>query len=149
MKISGLRFTLITLLILSIPVYGNWKLLLSGSQTIGTVTEIKKENTGTLLSYFSIIEYRVDQKIYSLKGPENIEYPIGKTFSILYSPENPQNALVFSLRGIYFNRFTSISIVIFIFWMAFYLSFSPKSKKRKSSNGNFKPNGEFPRKKLI
>ena len=149
MKISSFKFAVITTLILLIPVYGNWQLLLQGEKAVGTVVKIHKESMGQLLSFYSVIEFKVNNQAYLLKGPENVEYPIGKEFPILYMPDQPREAIMFTLRGIYFNRYTSISVVIFILWMAFYLSFSPKSKRRKSEKKRISPNGQFRRKKLV
>ncbi|MPQ48414.1 hypothetical protein GCQ56_15525 [Marinifilum sp. N1E240] len=139
MKVSTTRFCVITILILLIPIYGNWKLLLNGEKASGIVVKTDKERMGQLFSYYSIIKFEVDEKTYLIKGPENIELPTGKKFTILYHPKQPTDSIIFNLRGIYFNRLTAFSLVLFILWMAFYLSFSPKSEKRKSNQEWFKP----------
>jgi len=149
MNISGFRFILITILILLIPIYGNWKLLLFGEKTKGVVVKTIEENAGVLLSFYTVIEYETNQKKYTTKGPENIEYPTGKQFSILYNPQAPENSIIFSIKGIYLNRFTSVSVVLFILWIAFYLSFSPKSENRKSCKRKTNPNKQIRRKKLL
>lgn len=148
MKISGFRFILITVLILLIPIYGNWKLLLNGVKTEGVVVKTSKDNMGQLYSIYSIIQYEVKGKHYQMKGIENVEYPTGKMFTILYHPQNPHDAILYNFKGIYFNRLTSISIILFVLWVAFYLSFSPKSQNRKSEKERFKTNGKFPHRKL-
>ncbi len=148
MKISGTKFILITLLIVLIPIYGNWELLLRGEKTEGVVEKTIEEDAGMLRSFYSIITYQTNQKQYALKGPENVEYQIGKKFPILYMPDAPENSIIFSPRGIYVNRFTSAAVVLFILWMAFYLSFSPKSENRKSKKEWFKPNSCLNKKKL-
>ena len=149
MKISGTKFIIITLLIVLIPIYGNWKLLLHGEKTEGIVVKVIEEDAGMLLSFYSIINYQANQKQYTLKGPENVEYEIGKKFSILYLPDTPQSSIIFSPRGIYVNRFTSIAVIIFILWIAFYLSFTPKSTNRRSGNSNINPKESIRRKKLL
>jgi hypothetical protein len=149
MKISGSKFLIITILILLIPIYGNWKLIVHGEKSEGVVVKIIEENTGMLLSFYSIIAYEANQKQYVLKGPENVEYPIGKKFQILHSKEYPQNAIIFSIKGFYFNKFASASVVLFILWIAFYLSFSPKSANRNSGKQKMNSNGKTPRKKLL
>nr|WP_320119815.1 DUF3592 domain-containing protein [uncultured Marinifilum sp.] len=148
MKVSGLRFTIITILILLIPIYANWKLLINGEKTEGIVIKTSKEDTGQFYSFYSIIRYKVEDKYHRLKGPENIEYPKGKTFTILYYPKNPENAIIYNIKGICLNKFTAVSIILFILWMAFYLSFSPKSEKRKSKKEFFKPSRYLNNKKL-
>lgn len=140
MKISGSKFILITLFIVLIPICANWQLLLNGEKTEGVVVKTIEEGSELIHSFYAIVVYESNQKKYVLKGPENIEYPIGEKFQILYAPKNPKNAIIYSLQGIYFNRFTPVAFVLFVFWMAFYLSFSPKSEKRKSKKEWFKPN---------
>ena len=100
MKVSGLRFTIITILILLIPIYANWKLLINGEKTEGIVIKTSKEDTGQFYSFYSIIRYKVKDKYHRLKGPENIEYPNGKTFTILYYPKNPENAIIYNIKGV-------------------------------------------------
>jgi len=149
MKISGSKFLVITILILLIPIYGNWKLIVYGEKSEGVVVKIIEENTGMLLSFYSIIAYEGNQKQYILRGPENVEYPVGKKFHILHSKEDPQNAIIFSIKGFYFNKFASASVVLFILWIAFYLSFSPKNTNRNSGKYKKNSNGKIPRKKLL
>lgn len=149
MKISGSKFLIITILILLIPIYGNWKLIVHGKKTEGIVVKIIEENTGMLLSFYSIIAYEANQKQYILRGPENVEYPVGKKFQILHLKEDPQNAIIFSIKGFYFNKFASASVVLFILWIAFYLSFSPKSANRNSGKQKINSNGNYHRKKLL
>jgi hypothetical protein len=149
MKISGSKFLIITILILLIPIYGNWKLIVHGEKTEGVVVKIIVENTGMLASFYSIIAYEANQKKYVLRGPENVEYPVGKKFQILHSKEHPQDAIIFSIKGFYFNKFASISVVLFILWIAFYLSFSPKSANRDSGKKKMNSNGRTCRKKLL
>lgn len=148
MKISGTRFVIITILILLIPIYGNWELLLFGEKTKGVVVKTIEENTGMLTSYFSAITFTANQKQYIIKGPENLEYEIGKEFSILYLSESPQDAIIFSIKGIYLNRLTAITVIIFLMWMAFYLSFSPKRESR-NSNQQIKPPKRFIQRKRL
>lgn len=143
MKITGFRFFIITALILLIPIYSNWRLLLDGDKTEGIVIKTSKDNMGQLYSIYSIIQYEVKGKTYQLKGLENVEYPLGKNFTILFDPDNPHDAILYNFKGIYFNRSTSVAIVMFVLWVAFYLSFSPKSDKRRSQREKFKSNGKF------
>ncbi|PXY02289.1 hypothetical protein DF185_06485 [Marinifilum breve] len=143
MKITGFRFFIITALILLIPIYSNWRLLLDGDKTEGIVIKTSKDNMGQLYSIYSIIQYEVKDKTYQLKGLENVEYPLGKNFTILFDPDNPHDAILYNFKGIYFNRSTSVAIVMFVLWVAFYLSFSPKSDKRRSQREKFKSNGKF------
>lgn len=149
MRISGFKFILITLLIALIPIYGNWELVVHGKKTEGVVTKVIEEKAGFLFSFYSIISYEANQREYSMRGPENVEYVIGRKFQILYLPENPKNAIIFSIKGVYFNRFTSISFVLFLLWIAFYLSFSPKSTKRGSGKANTNWKQNKGRKKLL
>ena len=149
MKISGTKVILITLLILLIPIYGNWELLLHGEKTEGIVVKTVEENAGMLRSFYSIITYQANQKQYTLKGPENVEYQIGKKFPILYMLDAPENSIIFSPRGIYVNRFTSAAVVLFILWMAFYLSFTPKSTSRRSGDPKNNSQETIRRKKLL
>lgn len=149
MKISGSKFLTITILIVLIPIYGNWKLIVHGEKSEGIVVKIIEENVGMLLSFYSIIAYEVNQKQYALKGPENVEYPVGHKFQILHLPEDPQNAIIYSVKGIYINQFTSTSVVLFILWIAFYLSFSPKSSKRNSGKQKMNSKSGLPRKTLL
>jgi hypothetical protein len=149
MRISGYKFILITLLIALIPIYGNWELIIHGKKTEGVVTKIIEENSGFLLSFYSMISYEANHKEYSMRGPENVEYEMGRKFQILYLPEDPKNAIIFSIKGVYFNHYTSISFVLFLLWIAFYLSFSPKSTKRDSGKSNLNWKQNQGRKKLL
>ena len=148
MKITGFRFFIITALILLIPIHSNWRLLLNGNKTEGIVIKTSRDNMGQLYSIYSIIQYEVKGKTYQLKGLENVEYPLGKKFTILFDADNPYNAILYNFKGIYFNRSTPIAIVMFVLWIAFYLSFSPKSDKRRSQKERFKSNGKFSHPKL-
>lgn len=148
MKITGFRFSIITALILLIPIYSNWRLLLNGDKTEGIVIKTSKDNMGQLYSIYSIIQYEVEDKTYQLKGLENVEYPLGKNFTILFDPDNPHEAILYNFKGIYFNRSTSVAIVMFVLWVAFYLSFSPKSDKRRSQREKFNSNGKISHNKL-
>lgn len=148
MKVSGLRFTIITILILLIPIYANYELLINGKKANGIVIKTSKDNTGQFYSLYSIIQYQVDNQNFRIKGPENVEYPNGKEFTILYYPKNPKNAIIYSLKGICINKFTAVSITLFILWVAFYLSYSPKSEKRKSKKDYFKHNNYLNNNKL-
>ncbi|RKD94590.1 DUF3592 domain-containing protein [Marinifilum flexuosum] len=148
MKITGFRFFIITALILLIPIYSNWRLLLNGDKTEGIVIKTSKDNMGQLYSIYSIIQYEVKGKNYQLKGLENVEYPLGKNFTILFDPNNPNDAILYNFKGIYFNRSTSVAIVMFVLWVAFYLSFSPKSDKRRSQREKFNSNGKLSHHKL-
>ena len=145
---SGKRFVIITILILLIPIYANWRLLLNGEKTEGMVIKTSRDSMGQLLSYYSIIQYEVANQKFLLRGPENIEYPNGKKFTILYHPKNPHNSTIYNIRGIYLNGYTSVSMVLFILWIAFYLSFSPKSNNRKSKNFRFEQNDDYHHKNL-
>lgn len=149
MKISGSKFLIITILIVLIPIYGNWKLIVYGEKTEGVVVKIIEENSGMLLSFYSIISYEANQKQYALRGPENVKYPVTKKFQILYLPDHPMNAIIYSAKGIYINQYTATSVVLFILWIAFYLSFSPKSTSRNSGKQKMNSNGEQHRKKLL
>ncbi|WP_421919553.1 DUF3592 domain-containing protein [Marinifilum sp.] len=148
MKISGFRFFVITVLILLIPIYGNWKLFLNGEKAKGVVIKTSKDSMGDFYSLYSIIQYEVEGKQFQIKGIENVEYPTGKKFTILYHPKNPNDAVLYNFKGVYFNRLTSVSIVLFVLWVAFYLSFSPKSEKRKSQRERFKTSAKFSQHKL-
>ncbi|RUT79941.1 DUF3592 domain-containing protein [Ancylomarina longa] len=149
MKDSGWKFFLITILIVLIPVYGNWKLLLHGEKTQGTVVKMAQDNLGPLLSFYAIIEFQTDGNSYTLMGPENVKYPIGKKFTILFRPAQPDDAIIFSARGVYFNKYTPVAVVLFILWIAFYLSFCPKSKRRKSVKDRFIREDISHKKKLL
>lgn len=148
MKISTSRFWIITILIILIPIYGNWKLLLNGKKADGVVVTIEKESIGQLFSYYSIIQFKAGQETINLRGPENVEYAIGREFKVLYLPKDPNQAILMTIKGIYLNRYTAVSIVLLLLWMAFYLSFTPKSQKRKSEATRFSTNGKFKHKEL-
>lgn len=148
MKITGLRFFIITVLILLIPIYSNWRLLLNGNKTEGVVVKTSKDNIGQLYSIFSIIQYSVADKTYQLKGFENVEYPLGKKFTVLFNPKNPHEAILYNFKGIYFNRTTAFAIVMLVLWIAFYLSFSPKSENRKSQRDRFTYRERFSHRRL-
>lgn len=142
MHISKTQFYLITALFLMLPFSVNYRLLLFGSQTIGTVkghrTEVS-ENIGlSTAAIQSTITFRANTKDISFSTPENINYPIGKEVKIFYRKKKPEKFIMFTFSGLVFNNKMIVPGVLFIMWFAFYFTvretFKFKSKKGFNSD---------------
>ena len=139
-NISKWAFYSICVLIVALPVSRQWKLLVNGSKTTGTVTDyipVFREIPDGMetIDYASKIEFIVADSTCLAYGPRDYEYKSGRTLRILYDPENPSNCCVLTFSGFYLNNYLVLPIVLLVLWAAFYLSFNKyvKQSRRKLS----------------
>ncbi|MFA8436589.1 MAG: hypothetical protein ACEPOZ_18930 [Marinifilaceae bacterium] len=146
MKITRPKFYFITLLIILIPLYSNWKLFVFGKVTTGEVVELREEITLlNVISTYPILEFQSPKGKHQLVGPENVYYPIGSEFKILYYRMNPDYCIIFNLSNLILNTKTIIAGLLLIFWTAFYLSFLNSSSRNFKNRRSkiFKPNSSM------
>lgn len=138
MHISRRKFLIVTILFALIPLSTHWKLFLFGQKTTGTV--VKPKISSPLLystDRYSIIEFKTHEaKKILIYGPEDLEYPIGKEFKILYNKNKPQNYVILNAAGLLLTNKVILPIVALILWISFYLSFGQEAK-RKQRTGSF------------
>lgn len=135
-RISKWAFGGICLLILLLPVSRNWKLLIRGEHTRGTVTGyVWRMEEGADHSRYPVraseIEFRVDGIRHIAFGPSNYEYEAGRQVPVFYHPENPELNCVGTFSGIYLSNYLALPLLLLIFWYAFYLSFNNYYKRTK------------------
>ena len=123
MHISKKQFYVITILFLLVPFSAHWKLFIFGEKTEGIVIEhIKTYSAGSQYTDFSIIQYQAGNKYYEVTGPENMEYPIGKHITVFCNKQKPEKFILLTFASIYFSDKIIIPGVLFIMWIAFYIS---------------------------
>ena len=135
-RISKWAFGGICLLIVLLPVSRNWKLLIRGERTRGTVTQyVWRFEEGADHSRYPVraseIEFRVDGIRHITFGPSNYEYEAGRQVPVFYNPQNPELNCVGTFSGIYLNNYLALPLLLLIFWYAFYLSFNNYRKREK------------------
>lgn len=124
MKLTRNRFYLITLILLLLPIWGQWKLIIRGQTTTGTVVAQEEEITiFHASSYYSIIEFNHKEGVHKFRGPENIKYPLGTQLPIRYDKNNPHHCILLNVQGILLSPRSVWTVFLLIFWVAFYLSF--------------------------
>jgi len=139
MKISKFQFYLITILFLLLPFSVQWRLLLFGIKTTGTVIGYDKgsalrSNLSESPGKYSIIRFEAAGRYYDFAAPEHIVYPIGKKITILYNRKKPKQFLMLNFTGLVLSNKMIIPFVAMILWFAFYLSVNqPQLKKRQKS----------------
>lgn len=147
-SISKWAFYSICVLILALPVSRQWKLLVNGKKTTGTVTDytpVSRETPDGMVTidYVSKIEFIAGDSTCLAYGPRDYEYESGRTLRILYDPENPSNCCILSFSGFYLNNYLVLPLILLVLWAAFYLSFNKyvkpsrrKPTKRSGDNRN-------------
>jgi len=117
------RYYFINLLIILIPIYGNWDLIRDGKRCTGTVVDIKEIKQQLFYESYPIISYQVGEKSYQIKGPENADYALGTKLELIYPEDKPSGAIIYSVLGFLSQWYSVLALVLLIFWNAFYLSF--------------------------
>lgn len=137
MHISKTKFYIITFCFLVMPFSVNWKLLLFGTKSIGRVIDkgfyIDREGNYYLTGeYQSVVRFYVDSAVYfDFVTPENIVYPVDKEIIVFYNKNEPKDFLMFNFAGILLSEKLIIPIVIFILWIAFYLTIKQQNSSVK------------------
>lgn len=135
MYISRRMFYFVSILFLLLPFSVNWRLFVFGKQTTGFVVRVQRPIMGMQQSdSYSIIEFYTPEKTIEVFSPENVIYPVGKKLRIFYNPENPDNNILFTFTGLFFNKKAIFPFVFFMIWMAFYSSFAKKGNPNANQN---------------
>lgn len=139
-SISKWTFRGICVLILLLPVSRHWKLLTTGSQTTGTVTQYTSRIVEDImgernLEQASEIEFTVDGVSHLTHGPKNYEYDVGRTLKVFYTQKDPSHNCIATFSGFYLSNYTILPMVLITVWLAFYLSFNNYRKRMKMPKG--------------
>jgi len=136
------RYYFINLLIILMPIYGNWDLISDGQRCTGTVVEIKEMKRQLFYESYPIINYRVGETTFQIQGPENADYPVGTSLELIYPQDEPSGAIIFSINGFLSQWYSVLALILLILWNAFYLSFL-KDKRKYSPDSKWKQNKEL------
>ncbi len=128
MKIKRLKtvhFLVVFILILLLPVFKEWDMVLNGDRVEGVVIETRKELTGKEslirgVEYRSIIGYRYKNRNYTIAGPENLVYETGENVPLIVHPEKEDEVIIASLAGFYIHRRSIALIIVLILWIAIF-----------------------------
>lgn len=130
-----LIYFLISVVLLSLPLLKNYKILLDGEKVKGVVIDHKETMSQSefynLGSEYSVIQVDYKGQRTQLYGPENEIYEIGSEVNLLILPEDPENFVFVSFTGIYMNKIFPIAIGTFLLWSAFFFSFFSRKKESK------------------
>jgi hypothetical protein len=127
MYISRKYFLIISLLFFLVPFSAQWRLLLFGEKTKGTVVRYVNRNsrelyTTDLYTRFSVIRFETPNRYYEITGPEDVIYPLGKTITLYYDKGNPEKIVLFSFTGLFFSNKMIVPGVLLLMWFAFYIT---------------------------
>jgi len=112
-----------------------WKLLLFGERTFGEVISqkvkyFKTQGGASVLGYYSVIKYKVNNEVYTIIGQENIKYPIGRKLKILYSVSDNSDCIILNFREIYLGKNMILPAILLLIWITFNWAFKETYKKR-------------------
>jgi hypothetical protein len=133
-KISKLKFYVILVLILLIPVSKKYRLLIFGVRTEGIAVGYgENEVRSTAPAYFDHTLFRFDTEkgSFEIRGPENIIYDLGDKVHVIYEKRNPNKCMILSFAYLYSGPNAMIPGVLLLVWIAFYTSFTRPEKKSK------------------
>ena len=137
-SINKWAFFGICLLIVTLPLSRQWKLIASGERATGTVKEfimIVHENIAgeREIQYVSEVQFKLEGQILKAYGPSGYEYNAGRSIRLIYNPADPSEYCLLTISGFYLNNYMILPIVLLIVWASFYLSFNSYSKKKRQS----------------
>lgn len=96
--------------------------LLLGKVVKGRVIENVFENSGLLIfptSSYPKIEFRYNDKIYTILGEENQIFLIGDEVKVIFYTWNPQKGKVFTFSGLFIDAMIQLPIGLLIWWALF------------------------------
>ena len=130
-RISPKLFWFVTLMIITLPITTQYRLLIFGEYTTGEVVGVEYEKTLGISAFgpdkYPIIVFTtLEGKSVQFYGLENFEYPKGTILKVVYSPNKPTDCRVFSFGALYTDLKAIIPGILFLLWMAFYLAFRNK-----------------------
>ena len=137
-SISKWTFFGICLLIVTLPLSRQWKLIASGERATGTVKEftmIVHENIAgeREIQYVSEVQFKSKGQVLKAYGPSGYEYNAGRSIRLIYNDADPSEYCLLTFSGFYFNNYLILPIVLLVVWVSFYLSFNSYSKKKRQS----------------
>lgn len=121
-------FWIVCLFILLIPFSKNWKLLAFGDYTKGEVinekilisaSEFLKDTGSTTCA---VIRYRANNKNYTIDGPIDLRYPIGKKLPVIFNPKNPHDHMILNVKNIYLGEQVIIPFVLLVIWFSLFFA---------------------------
>lgn len=133
-NISKLKFYVILILILLIPVSKKYRLLIFGVRTEGIAVGYgENEIRSTAPAYFDHTLFRFDTEkgSFEIRGPENIIYNLGEKARVIYDKKNPNKCMILSFAYLYSAPNAMIPGVLLLLWIAFYTSFAKPDTKHK------------------
>jgi hypothetical protein len=133
-KISKLKFYVILILILLIPVSKKYRLLIFGTWTEGIAVgygENEVRSTAPVRFDHTLFRFETEKGSFEIQGPESIIYNLGDKTRVIYAKKNPGHCMIFSFASLYSAPNAVIPGVLLLLWIAFYTSFSVAEKKTK------------------
>ena len=135
-RVSKGAFAGICLLILTLPVSRQWKLISSGERAKGRVSQftlIAHEDMAGVkeIRYVSEILFEAEGQEHKAFGPSGYEYKKGRNIRLIYDPDDPSEYCLLTFTGFYLSNYMVLPIVLLVVWAAFYLSFTSYTKRRK------------------
>ncbi|HDR90109.1 MAG TPA: hypothetical protein ENN63_10865 [Bacteroidetes bacterium] len=125
--LTPFQFWGILALILLFPISMNWKLILQGEVTAGTVVPdrslpgIIRQQTD--IPVMQVVEYEVNGTLYEAAPPENVHYRPGRQIRVLYHPEKPDKYVLLCFSGIFLDLELAWTGLFLLFWLSFFFSF--------------------------
>jgi hypothetical protein len=138
-SISKWTFWGICLLIVTLPLSRQWKLITSGERATGTVKEftmiVHEDIVGVReIRYVSEVQFEAEGLTLKAYGPSGYEYELERSIRLIYNPSDPSEYCLLTFTGFYLNNYMILPLVLLIVWAAFYLSFNSYTKKKRSSS---------------
>lgn len=153
--LSPIRFWGIIILILLFPLSMNWKLMVNGTVTEGTVvSRLKLPEPARRTSkwpFFPVVEYYAEGQRYEAEPPENVKYREGRKIRVLYHRDDPGRYMLLCFSGIFLDTEMAGAGIVLVLWLTFFWTygrmgkpFSPETEgpepswktKKKSSKNN-------------
>jgi len=131
-KISKLKFYVILVLILLMPVSKNYRLLLFGIRTEGIAMGYNESQSISAIpanSDYTSFRFETEKGSFYISAPENITYKSGEKAKIIYDKNSPEKCMIYSFSYLYSGPNAIIPGVLFILWIAFYTSFKKPAKR--------------------
>jgi hypothetical protein len=133
-KISKLKFYVILILILLIPVSKKYRLLLFGIRADGIAVGYGDGNLKTNIpgnSDYTWFRFQTEKGSYEIRGPENVIYKPGEKARVIYNKSDPNKCMILSFSYLYSSPNAMIPGIILLLWIAFYSSFTKPENKPK------------------
>ncbi len=129
LKVSKVKFYIILVLILLLPISKKYKLLLFGVRTEGVVVDYA-ELIHLPVNYIdwhncAIIRFKANNQTHYMRGPEDVMYEPGRKMKVIYDKKNPSKSMIPAFTYFYSIPNALIPGILLLLWIAFYTSFAP------------------------